>query len=936
MAACTALQLRPRSRPAAAATAPQTGAPVGRRRADRHSRPHALNHVLLSHGVGVGIVAGAGADEGLVYIDRDTADERIRIDNGATGVITATAGPAIGIEVLLADGRDDLEDIGSQDPLNLFPNVIINNDAGGVIENTDAGSGSNSDAINIGGNEGATGDFNRPCAEGSFFAPDVITATNCVINLTLNNDGTIETASTSGSNAGLTIEDDALFRGTINNSATGVITGARNGIRIADIVIPVENSDDIVRDAMGNPLDADGNITSESDDFVDLAETPVLDADGNQIMVELEHTGTLNNDGTISGTGTSGRGIDLEGDGVRINNAGTISGTSIGIEVGDGSNSGENNVIFNLGGTISGGSSSIDADGASGEIRIFNRLGGTFDGDIRGSDLGTNDFIAFQSGVSTLADDILLGFLVRNGRASTISFTGNNTIEGDLFNLGTLEFDIANTINVTGDLNLTGVTRISLLDATGVAVDGNQFTLATVGGTLTNNARSTNISDSSLLLDFDFVADPNDLIVEAFLAGTGGPSAAISSFDTTPRTVTSSGISASQTSTTAIVFDPGSDSTTTVDAGVVLTVAGDTASNTDPDNGVIVLDGTNNNATIINNGTLISDNINDENVAIFVDNSIDNVVVENSSTGLIQGTNGVIFFEGDAASLDNAGVIEGTGVASEGVVYFDRDADANPNTVINSGTITSIGGGAIVVDTLLGTVGGEDPQNATANGAPVTFSGNANIAITNSGTIENTAAMGETAAILFDGAPGNTSEGSLEIDRPEEFAEVTAAFPAGTDGIDPTDGNLNSDSEINPRRCRENITGSADQQINCLVNLDLDNSGSITSTAGSAILNANDAALIGTIDNAANGIISGITGLEISGAHVDHDLDITNAGTITGTDGDGLLITGNGVDVVNLGTGTISGADAGLQVEGSTFVTQENTRSALNLSLIHI
>ena len=204
----------------------------------------------------------------------------------------------------------------------------------------------------------------------------------------------------------------------------------------------------------------------------------------------------------------------------------------------------------------------------------------------------------------------------------------------------------------------------------------------------------------------------------------------------------------------------------------------------------------------------------------------------------------MLFFEGDEATLTNSAgaTIAGTGVANEGVVYFDRDADGNDNIVTNAGTITSIGGGAIVVDTLLGSVGGTDPQNATPGNIP-TFGGIANLILDNSGTISNTATSGEAEAILFDGGPGNTSEGSLEPFRNDTEFNLFD-FPAGTTAFE---ASLDGNSDVSPRRCRENITGVADQQINCLVDVTITNTVSITSAGAAAITNRSDAALIGDI-----------------------------------------------------------------------------------------
>jgi len=131
---------------------------------------------------------------------------------------------------------------------------------------------------------------------------------------------------------------------------------------------------------------------------------------------------------------------------------------------------------------------------------------------------------------------------------------------------------------------------------------------------------------------------------------------------------------------TTTVFDPNGEAVNAA-VGVTQTIA-DTPGDDDPDNGNIVLDGSSNDGTVITNaGTLINLDTQDENVVIFIDNGENDVVINNDATGVLQGVNGVIFAEGDALTLTNAGLIEGTGDATEGVVYFDRDVDSETNFV---------------------------------------------------------------------------------------------------------------------------------------------------------------------------------------------------------------------------------------------------------------
>ena len=232
------------------------------------------------------------------------------------------------------------------------------------------------------------------------------------------------------------------------------------------------------------------------------------------------------------------------------------------------------------------------------------------------------------------------------------------------------------------------------------------------------------------------------------------------------------------------------------------------------------------NMVIITNAGTIDNDVgsDDEEVAIFVDNGEDGVTINNS--GLIQGDDGVIFLEGDGATLVNSGTIEGTGAQTEGVIFIDRDADSLVNTITNqaSGVVTSVGGPTISVESLLGTVGGGDPEGATP-AEPSTFTGVSDVVISNAGQILNTGTDSSDSAITLLADFGNTSEGSLDFDDPNLVLPVGFALNAVVD----------SDSDASPRGCLENIAGVAEQQVNCVVNLTLTNTNVIDADGGSGL-----------------------------------------------------------------------------------------------------
>lgn len=314
------------------------------------------------------------------------------------------------------------------------------------------------------------------------------------------------------------------------------------------------------------------------------------------------------------------------------------------------------------------------------------------------------------------------------------------------------------------------------------------------------------------------------------------------------------------------VDNPGGQTVTSA-AGVTQTVnSGDN----------IELEDDTNDDTVINlAGAHINNDGDDEDVVIFVDNSEDDVIINIASTGVLQGVDGVIFYEGDAAVITNDGLIAGTGEATEAVVYFDRDADGELNSLTNNGTITSVGGATVGVDSLLGT----DPSSGTVGDEE----GIARFRLVNTGTISNTGTDSDADALHFNGDPGSSG------------------------GVD--------------RGCRE------DDRINCVIELDVTNSGTISASrnnsSNAAIRSESDAVLRGTITNEAGGMITGASNaIRINGAHADHSVTISNAGTIEGEAEAGILIGGSGVTVNNEEGGMIIGDDEGISLDGDTITVR--------------
>ena len=314
---------------------------------------------------------------------------------------------------------------------------------------------------------------------------------------------------------------------------------------------------------------------------------------------------------------------------------------------------------------------------------------------------------------------------------------------------------------------------------------------------------------------------------------------------------------------TTSVIDPGMD--VNAAAGVTQTI---TSGDNIDFNGQ-VSDG----STVTNSGTLINLDTSDEDVVVFIDNSEDDITVINTATGTLSGVNGVIFGEGDTTTIINDGLIEGTGNADEGVIYFDRDADSNANTIINTGTITSVDGATIGFDSLLGTDG--------SSGTLFDETGTSLFVLDNSGIISNTGTDSDSDAINLNGDPGTTggvARGSIEISA----AGVT--------------------------------------QVNSQIEVDITNSGTISATRDSssnaAIRSEDDAIISGTITNTATGVITAAeSGIRIAASHGEHSVTIDNSGLIEGDTNSAIFITGSGVTVNNLAGGIILGDDFGIEVD---------------------
>jgi len=277
------------------------------------------------------------------------------------------------------------------------------------------------------------------------------------------------------------------------------------------------------------------------------------------------------------------------------------------------------------------------------------------------------------------------------------------------------------------------------------------------------------------------------------------------------------------------------------------------------------------------------------------------VAVVNETTGIING-NGV------STSAINGGA--GTSLTNRGTVsgQFHGLQIAG-----NSGTVTNAAGGIIRGnDTGAGTGNGIDvTSNLAASTNAGTISGVNGVRVTGNATLANTGTITGTAG------DGINTGGVLTL------TGNSGTITGSDDGIQATGTNS---SVIN----NGSITGTAGDGV------DLQTGATVTNNAGTirgaqngvlvtgdatSITNASGATITGTNANGVRvtgNLVSGTNAGTINGANgisTGGNATLANSGTITGTAGDGINTTG--VLTLTGNSGTITGSDDGIQATGT-------------------
>ncbi|MEO9971322.1 MAG: hypothetical protein ABJG15_16120, partial [Hyphomonadaceae bacterium] len=302
---------------------------------------------------------------------------------------------------------------------------------------------------------------------------------------TVNNAGTISSADSAVSIRGQS--------GTILNN-TGSLLGLTGGS--ARSVLEITGQGDNITILNG----VDGDITAQTGFAEEAVGIAVGNASGDSRTISFTNAGTI--------AGLDGAGVVVSSDGAFVGNV--LSGASVFTNSGTiQSTGGTALVVDNVSvlptitnsGTLSGVTNSFDASGATSAI-TFEQQGGALVGNFLGT-TGFTDTLNFTTANFTLASNILQSVNTTVANGVTLDVDGARMIDGDLTSNGTIAFLLGtDTLDVTGDVTLNTGSVVSVDDSNGqVTAVGQQFTLITSGGTLTNDSTlATTAVDSSFLL----------------------------------------------------------------------------------------------------------------------------------------------------------------------------------------------------------------------------------------------------------------------------------------------------------------------------------------------------------------------------------------------------------------------------------------------------
>ena len=383
-----------------------------------------------------GTISNTGTGR-AVDINDNTAARTLSIINDTTGTISSVAGDTVRV------GKN----------LNASSSVAITNS--GTIQSGGSGYVGLGQAIDL---RSVTNAFTSTITNNATGVIEALTddAVRPGTNTTIENNGIIRSygANTSGGSNGTAdgIDAGGILGVTVNNNATGTISGARHGIT-ADTNITVTNRGEIVgRNGSGVGSDGNGTVVNYGTITGAYAGTGnIFNSDGTASTngdgdgVDIDGTANITNYGTIQGTGAGGvdsggqanhsEGIAAGGGTIDNKSGALIHGAYAGILIDNGSggsgtaattitNAGTiqgaasyaikmvgnfNDTVTNSG-TIKAGGGGLAIDMGAGNDKVYLNGGSVSGGNIEGGD-GTDQIYFFNSGSGTFVfDDGILNF----------------------------------------------------------------------------------------------------------------------------------------------------------------------------------------------------------------------------------------------------------------------------------------------------------------------------------------------------------------------------------------------------------------------------------------------------------------------------------------------------------------------------------------------
>ncbi|UTW46542.1 CHRD domain-containing protein [bacterium SCSIO 12696] len=634
--------------------------------------------------------------------------------------------------------------------------------------------------------QGVAGDGLRLFTDGSTFVGELV------------NIGTIDSESTQGPTAGVRLANGVSFQGEIEN--LGVISGANNGLYFgtgdhSGGVATNAVSGIISSDSRAVNIDGDGltfinegrvlgtgdqrngtiysdstanNYTIDNSGLVDAGEGNNGAAIALQLGAEGETDATIINSGTLQGRGQGAADQGVAGDGLRLfndgatfvgsidnsgsidsesavgptagvrfsngvsfqgelTNSGTISGVNNGLYFGTGDHTGS--LVFNEeDGVISSDSRAVNIDGDGLVFINEGRVLGT--GDQRNgtiySDATANNYAIDNRGLVDAGEG-------NNGAAIALQLGAEGETAASIFNRDTLQGrgQGAADQGVAGDglrLFNTGATFVGSIDNSG-SIDSESAVGPTAGVRVANG-----VNFQGMLTNSGTISGVNN----GLYFGTG---------DHSGSSVVNQDGGVISSDSRAVNIDG---------EGLSFTNDGEVVGTGDQRNGTVYLDGTADDVSIINTGSIDAGESNSgSGISTQVGSASEDSLSENISitnSGSIDGRGegeanaGVRFFNGSgeeeaslSTSINNSGTISSEEAAG---ILIEEGVNADGSTIVNSGTIS--GGNGVAID---------------ASGAAGDL-----VVDSSAGTLEGSVLLGSGDDQFIGGDEDNTVQGGLGND----------------------------------------------------------------------------------------------------------------------------------------------------------------------------